>query len=229
MKITRVIITATVLSCISIAMFAVDEPEASAKKAPPLTAKQVSDKVQAFYDRTKTYQAKFNQTYKIKAHNKKKKSSGTVVFEKPGKMSWVYDKPNGNRVVSDGKILKVFEKDNKQMFKQKVGKSQYPAALAFLMGKGDLSKSFNLEVLDSTRMKFEGGYVLQGKPKESSPAYQKVLFYVDGPTSQVRRVLILDAQGNQNKFDFHTPKVNEKLDSKMFTFTPPKGTQVIEP
>ena len=97
------------------------------------------------------------------------------------------------------------------------------------MGSGDLTKSFNLKLLNSATMKYEGGHVLEGTPKEATPAYQKVLFYVDGPTSQVRRVIILDAQGNKNTFNFDRVMVNEKVDEKTFEFTPPQGTQVIKP
>jgi outer membrane lipoprotein carrier protein len=71
--------------------------------------------------------------------------------------------------------------------------------------------------------------VLEGTPKEATPAYQKVLFYVDGPTSQVRRVIILDAQSNRNTFNFEQVKVNEEVPPETFVFEPPKGTQIIKP
>lgn len=203
-----------------------DKPAQAATK---LTAEDVAAKVQAFYNQTKTFQASFAQVYKVKAYNQTKKSSGRVVFAKPGKMSWTYDTPNGNRVVSDGKVLKIYEKENNQMYETSVEKSQYPAALSFLMGQGDLAKSFNLKLLDAATLKWEGGHVLEGTPKEATPAYQKVLFYVDGPTSQVRRVIILDAQGNKNTFDFKSPVVNEDVPAETFVFDPPKGTQVIKP
>src|SRR5207244_2452713 len=98
-----------------------------------------------------------------------------------------------------------YEKDNEQMYESNVDKSQYPAALAFLMGEGKLTKDFTLKLLDATTMKFEGGFVLEATPKDATPAYQKLLMYVDGQTNQVRRVLILDAQGNRNRFDFIDP------------------------
>ncbi len=197
--------------------------------AAPPTAEEVALKVQKFYDSTKTFRAKFSQTYFIKVQNKKKESKGRVVFEKPGKMSFSYDEPNGNRVVSDGKIIKVYEKEAEQMYETVVQKSQYPAALAFLMGEGKLSKDFKLKLLDSSTMKFEGGFVLEGVPKEATPAYQKMLLYVDGQTSQVRRVLIIDAQSNRNRFDFSEPVVNKPVEAKEFEFTPPKGTKIVKP
>jgi outer membrane lipoprotein carrier protein len=206
----------------------------SSHAAPPAaaaapTALDVAARVQAFYDGTKTFQAAFTQSYFIKVQNKKKESRGRVAFEKPGKMSFVYDAPNGNRVVSDGKVIKVYERDAEQMYETPVAKSQYPAALSFLMGEGKLTKDFELRLLDPSTAKFEGGYVLEGTPKEATPAYQKMLLYIDGPTAQVRRALIVDAQGNRNRFDFANPTVNQPIDPSTFVFTPPKGTKIIRP
>jgi outer membrane lipoprotein carrier protein len=204
-------------------------PAASPKKpaAPELSANDLADRVQAFYDKTKTFKAGFEQRFWVRAYNRTKDSKGQVIFEKPGKMSWRYT--NGNRVVSDGKNIKVYEADNKQMYEQQMDKSQYPAALSFLIGGGNLKKSFKLQKLDATQMKFEGGHVLLGLPREPTPAYQKVLLYVDAGTYQVRRVLMLDAQGNKNRFDFVKPEVNRKAPPAEFEFRAPPGTQVIKP
>lgn len=205
-----------------------DAPKAEAAKSDP-KAEEIAKKVQTFYDSTKTFKADFKQEYTIKVQNVKKSSTGKVVFEKPGKMSWTYDAPNGNRVVSDGKTIKVYEKENEQMFETPVKNSQYPAALAFLMGTGNLTKDFSFRLLDATQMKFEGGQVLEGTPKEATPAYQKIILYVDTATSQVRRVLILDAQGNKNRFEFNSPVANQAVEKKEFEFTPPAGTKVVKP
>lgn len=201
----------------------------SARAATPPSADQVASRVQAFYNQTRAFQARFQQDYTVKAFNKRKRSVGTVSFERPGKMSWKYDEPNGNRVVSDGSILKVYEKNNNQLFEQPVNESQYPAALAFLMGRGDLKKSFRLRLLDAKRLRFEGGYVLEATPKNPTPAYQKVLMYVDAATAQVRRMLILDAQGNRNMFTFDNPVVNGRIPAAEFIFDAPKGVNVVRP
>ena len=201
---------------------------APAPAAAPNPADRIADRVQAFYDKTKTFKASFKQVYTAKAYNKEKVANGSVIFQKPGKMSWRYDN-NGNRIVSDGKLIKVYEKENKQMFEQPMAKSQYPAALAFLVGQGNLKQSFKLSQLDSKQMNFEGGFVLQGEPREATPAYQRMILYVDGATYQVRRVLLLDAQGNKNRFDFSGTQVNLPPPNGEFVFSPPAGTQVVRP
>jgi outer membrane lipoprotein carrier protein len=205
-------------------------PAAPAPQAAPQaeTDKQVA-KVQAFYDSTTSFFSPFTQEFFVKSHNVRKESKGKVTFAKPGKMAWDYENPAGNRVVSDGSILKVYEAANKQMFEQNVDKSQYPAALSFLTGTGKLSDSFTFMMYPGSAMNFPGGTVLVGSPKQANAAYTKVLFYVDSASNHVRRALIVDAQGNRNRFDFVEPKVNIPVDDGTFKLVPPAGTQVIKP
>ncbi|HLK40053.1 MAG TPA: outer membrane lipoprotein carrier protein LolA [Polyangiaceae bacterium] len=185
--------------------------------------------VQSFYDRSTTFRSDFQQKFWVKAYNREKSSRGHVTFSKPGKMDWVYEDPVGNRVVSDGSVIKVYEAGNKQMYEEPIDKSQYPAALSFLTGTGKLTDSFTFQLVSGAEMKFPGGYVLVGTPKQPTSAYSKVLFYVDAATSQVRRVMVIDGQGNRNRFDFVDPKVNEPVAPAQFSFTPPPGTSVIHP
>jgi len=203
--------------------------QATASALPAAQAQGVLTKVQTFYDKTTSFTSDFTQEFFVKSHNVKKQSKGKVTFAKPGKMHWEYSEPKDNRVVSDGVVLKVYEAANKQMFEQNVDKSQYPAALSFLVGGGKLGDTFAFELYEGAAMNFAGGQVLVGTPKVPSPAYQKVLFYIDTPTSQVRRVLIVDGQGNRNRFDFDNPKVNETIAPDRFKFVPPAGTQVVRP
>jgi outer membrane lipoprotein carrier protein len=208
-----------------------DESAAGVSDAPSaneLGTDEIAQRVQAFYDGAKTFQANFVQRYTIFAYNKQKQSKGRVAFVKPGKMSWRYTN-NSNRVVSDGRLLKVYEAENKQLYQQNVAKSPYPAALAFLLGEGKLKESFVLKKLNAQTLKFKGGYVLLATPREPTPAYQKMLLYVDGQTFQVRRVLLIDAQKNKNLFDFADPIVNVPIAASEFSFNPPSGTQIITP
>jgi outer membrane lipoprotein carrier protein len=93
--------------------------QTSAAPAGP-TAVEIADKVQNFYNQTKTYKADFKQEYFIKMHNNRQTSQGQVAFEKPGKMSWQYDQPNGTRVVSNGQELKIYQAAMQQMIVQPV-------------------------------------------------------------------------------------------------------------
>jgi outer membrane lipoprotein carrier protein len=214
---------AVVVSAVPIA-FATSLVAQPKPRTPAPSANDIATRVQKFYDKTRTYQASFVQRYHLRAYKKTKDSAGRVAFEKPGRMSWRYTN-NGNRIVSDGKTVKVYEAGNKQMYEQPMAKSQYPAALAFLVGGGKLKKELTLRKLSSAS--FPNGHVLEGVPKTPTPAYSKLLLFVDAGTHQVRRVLLLDTQGNRNRFDFSRPVLNRKLAQSEFAFRPPAGTQVI--
>jgi len=227
-----------VLLALALPLVATTSADVAFADAPPppapqaATAEQTRDavgKVQAFYDKTQTFSSEFTQEFWVKAYNQKKQSKGKVTIQKPGKMHWHYDDPKDNKVVSDGTTIKIYEAANKQMYEQNVDKSQFPAALSFLTGTGKLGDTFNFELFPGEKLAFPGGQVLVGTPKVPSPAYQKVLFYIDSATSQVRQVMVLDGQGNRNKFVFVNPRVNDPIAPEHFKFTPPAGTQIVKP
>ncbi|MDI1446337.1 outer membrane lipoprotein carrier protein LolA, partial [Polyangium sp. 6x1] len=185
---------------------------------------------QVFLDK-KTFFAKFKQEHTQKVAGTTKKSTGVFYFERPNKISFRYDAPSKNRIVSDGTTLKVYIGEDNQMFVQPVDKTEYPGALAFLMGKG-LGPSFSFVFHDKS--KFEGGPVLLGKPRQATPHYDSVYFYVDKALLEkkdpgvIRRVMLVDAQGNRNRFDFEGSTQPAAIDPAEFTFTPPPGTNVTQ-
>jgi outer membrane lipoprotein carrier protein len=217
------------LAALALSVPLVAGPSAAQAPVTPIggpSAEEIIGRVQGFYDKTKTFKSTFKQQFTANAHGKTKNDAGSVIFEKPGKMSWRYAS-NGNRIVSDGASIKIYEKENKQMHQLQLAKSQYSAALSFLTGQGKLKQDFKFSKQNANQMKFPTGYVLEGIPVQPNPAYQRVLFYIDAQTYQVRRVMLIDVQGNRNRFDFVTSEVNTKPAKGEFAFTPPPGTQVI--
>ena len=232
----RPFVALVLAATLAVMQSAVAPSAATAAEPTPMAATVTTDlvnRVQAFYDKSLTFTAHFDQEFTVKAYNTKNTSVGTVHFQKPGKMAWIYTTPADNRVVSNGTTVRVYEAANKQMFEQQVNGAQsgaqYPAALSFLLGRGKLSDAFNFEGFEGSQMKFEGGTVLVGTPKTPTPAYTKVLFYVDTASAQIRRVLILDAQGNRNSFVFSQVHVNVPVPATTFVFEPPPGTTIVRP
>lgn len=208
---------------------------AVASPAPPPTAQSPADLVAVQIDSVflekKTFSAKFKQEHTQKVAGVTKKSTGVFFFERPNKMSFRYDAPSKNRIVSDGQTLKVYIGEDNQMFVQSVDKTEYPGAFAFLMGKG-MAPSFSF--VFNEKAKFDGGPVLLGKPKQPTPHYESVMFYVDKVLLEkkdpgvIRRILIVDVQGNRNRFDLEGATQPEKIDPAEFTFTPPPGTNITQ-
>jgi outer membrane lipoprotein-sorting protein len=207
----------------------VDGPKLAPAK--PGTADFVAEEVDAIFKPIGRFRAGFKQRYTAKIAGTTKNSSGTVAVERPGKLSFRYQDPNKNRVVSDGVTLKIYEQDNQQMFVRTVAGTEYPGALAFILGKG-LRDNFTFSFNQKT--KWEGGPVLVGEPRVPNPGYTKVLFYIDeallrkGDPGCVRRVLVIDAQGNRNQFDFVAVERPASLPAGEFVFEPPPGTTLVK-
>ncbi len=201
-----------------------------------VTPESVAGLVQSFYDQTKSLEATFHQTYFNRLYDKYDRSQGIVRFQKPGKMRWDYAKPNGKVLVSNGKRMLVYEpgegSEKGQVFERAMGDSELPQALSFLTGTGKLAADFTFRLLDAKQQGFAAGYVLELMPKKPSTHYERILFFVDGDRARaglVHRVLIVDAAGNRNRFDFSGLRFNRVVDSKPFEWQPPAGTRRVQP
>lgn len=175
-----------------------------------LSVTQAVANVQAFYDKVSTYNATFRQHYVMRLMNTSVDSDGTVTFARPGKMNWSYFHPPGNRVVVNGRNVWVRQASSNQTY---ATQAQVPAALSFLTGSGQFASSFHFTLAPIT---FPGGYVLAGTPVAPTPQFRTALFWVDAQTSQIRRVTLVDAQGNHNQFDFTGVTVNTSVPAQTF-------------
>jgi outer membrane lipoprotein carrier protein len=109
--------------------------------------------------------------------------------------------------------------------------AQLPQAMAFLMGTGRLADDFTFRLLDPAREGFPSGDVLELKPKQPSPHYDRILFYVERTPALrglVRRLLIIDGSGNRNRFDFSAFKFNSNVGGSQFAWKPPPGTRTLK-
>jgi outer membrane lipoprotein carrier protein len=147
-----------------------------------------------------------------------------MFLQRPGKMSWRYDPPSRNRVVCDGVTITVYDGENQQYTQQPFANSEYPGALGFLTGDGIL-KHFVFTFHDKAN--FPGGKVLIGRPIHPTPWYNSVLFYVDESTAHIRRVVIIDAQGNRNRYDFES-LAEGPIESSEFVWSPPDGATLVK-
>ena len=206
-------------------------PPASDAGAVALSpAAALAKQIDAIYADKKTFSAKFKQEYVLKVSNQTKTSSGVVFIERPNKISFRYDAPNKNRIVSDGKTLKVYIAEDNQMIEKPVENSQYPGAFGFLMGNG-ISSSFTFTINDKAAWK--DGPVLQGKPTSPTPDYEAATFFLNkalldkSDPGAIARVSLTDAQGNKNRFDLSDATRPATIDPGEFLFTAPAGTNII--
>ena len=194
-----------------------------------LDVKAVVAEVQKRYDGAADFRARFTQTLTSSALGRKTNSAGEVMFKKPGRMRWDYEKPEKSSYITDGGgVLWLYEPDDKQAFKQKLESSQLPAALSFLTGKGKLATEFDIVFASKSSYGGPGDYLLSLSPKAPQAQIKALLFVVDPRTFDVRESVITDGQGNVNDLVFADIRVNTRVPDALFKFTPPAGTRVID-
>jgi len=185
------------------------------------TAQQVASWVQAFYENCRSLRANFVQKHHARVQGTKKVQRGRLALKKRGKLSFRY--ASGDRVVSNGKRVVVYRKKQKTAYRGKADASLYATGFSFLMGKGRLQKAFRFRLLASKKP----GYVLLATPRKPSPLLTMMVLYVDKKTHQVRRLMLVDAQGNTNRFVLSNIRINRKIGNKEFVFRPPRGTKIV--
>ncbi len=205
-----------------------------------LGAREVAALVQSFYDQSTSFQADFRQQQYTKVHDRTERASGRVVFEKPGKMRWDYDAPNGQVFVSDGTKLLVYQPPDEgerhgQLIERAMDEHQLPQAFSFLTGTGRLDRDFRFRLLNARREGFRDGYVLELRPRVPTPQYERVLFFVrivergERRAGIIQRVLIIDSSGNRNRFDFRNMRFPGDIPDSRFRYRPPAGTRRVRP
>jgi outer membrane lipoprotein carrier protein len=208
------------------------QPAAAATAVAPPAARldvhAVVERVQKRYDGASDFRARFAQTLTNAAFGRKTSLSGEVLFKKPGRMRWNYDKPEPKTYVADGTTLWLYEPEDKQAFKQDLKSSQLPAALAFLTGQGKLASEFEVAFARDTPYGTPGDYVLALSPRQPQAQVKSILFIVDPASFNVRESVITDAQGNVNDLLFSDIRVNTGVSDATFRWSPPAGVRVID-
>src|SRR5512138_988883 len=175
---------------------------------PSADATRLAAKVQGFYERTKDLRARFSQTYTYAGFGRRQASSGTLEVKKPGKMRWDYEKPAKKTIAVSGSRLVQYEPEENQAYvDDHFDASAMSAAVAFLLGKGDLAREFDLGI-DAT-----GALLLH--PKQPDPRVDVIALTVsdDGQVTQTR---VVDGSGNVNEVKFSDVKRNVGLPDSAF-------------
>jgi outer membrane lipoprotein carrier protein len=212
---TAVVIIAT---CVSFAT-----PLAQAGKE---TAEQLAGRIQARYDVIRDFEASFVQTYQGGLLRTKTTEQGTVAVKRPGRMRWVYTKPERKEFVSNGERIYSYIPADKQVIVSPMPAGEQTTPALFLTGRGHLVRDFRAEFAEVPGAA-PGTLGLKLVPKKSDPEFEWLMIAVDPATLQLQQLVALDRQGGQSSFTFTNLKENRNLSDKIFDFQIPRGVDVI--
>lgn len=206
-------------------------PAAPAAQATPAAAASVAQapalggllgKVQAFYERTTDFKATFRQVVRTRSPRRTFTRSGTVWFQRPGRMRWDYQVPDRVHYVSDGEVLWSYDVEDGVAYRLPVKDSELFQALGFLTGASRLADAFTAA---EQPVNTAGLVPVLLTPRVPTSSYQSITLFVDPATGETRETEVLDPVGNVSHVRFEDPSFG-KLPSSGFTFTVPDGVRV---
>jgi outer membrane lipoprotein carrier protein len=211
---------ATVLVCSALAAAA---PDAQSGKE---TAEQLAARIQTRYDAIRDFEADFVQTYQGGLLRTKTTEQGTVAIKRPGRMRWVYTKPERKEFVSNGERIYSYIPRDKQVIVSPMPEDDQTTPALFLTGRGHLVRDFTAEFTEVPGAA-AGTVGLKLVPKKTDPEFEWLMLAVNPATLQIQQLIALDRQGGQSSFVFTNLKENRNLSDKMFDFQIPRGVDVI--
>lgn len=188
------------------------------------SAEAVAAALQAKYDRIRDFSADFTQQYESGVLKRKVTERGKVQVKKPGRMRWDYTHPEKKVFVSDGSQIYLWVPEDNQVTVSPVPKQdEATTAVLFLVGKGNLTRDFNVSFLPKAP---EGTYGLRLDPRLPERDYDWLEIVVDQKTLEIRSLTAADRQGGQSTFLLSNFKENIGVSDKTFAFSIPRGADV---
>lgn len=175
---------------------------------------------QTFTKSTQSGRANFEQVVFDARGKPIQRTNGSLIFVRPGKFRFQYDKP-AQVIVGDGKKVSFFDQDLNQVTVKKFEQAFSSTPAALLAGKGDIENAFTLVASGEA----DGLVWLDAIPRQKDAGIEK--FRLGFAKGQLAAMELNDAFGNRTRLKFSTFERNSKVDGKEFIFVPPKGADVI--
>jgi len=204
----------------------------SAFAGAPIPMADLPDAIQKKYDDMGTFTASFVQELTNVSSGEVEIRNGSIWFKQPSLVRWETKMPEKEILVLGPEEAWDYFEDEGLAFKYRVsGLLDSKTILRFISGQANIKEDFYIktqwEGADQVRRKWGKGYViLQLTPKEPEPGMVQAYIGVEPDTGLLRQVMIVDFYGNGNEIRLSDVKTSVDIDPKLFTFTPPKGTQI---
>ena len=207
--------------------------EVNSVELPEDTAERVQNRI----DKIQSLSFNFHQQTKGEMTGRPRRGAGKAVFLKndnKSRMRWDYSSPDKQILVSDGVVFSMYFDNLKQMIVTPAENLNKDLTYSFFTGKGNLKKDFHILPPDEkTGINTEEFQIIKLIPKQPHSQVQDVHVWVT-KSSLIRRMNIRDLFGTITVLNFSDIEVDtligtdEKILQSLFSFIPPKDTEIIE-
>ncbi len=209
---------------------------ASIQDEPSKKTDKIISALQDKYEALESLQASFEQKNELKSLGRTTTSSGSLSWQKPGKLHMEYAKPEKQVLVSNGNQFWLYTARLNQVMVSKTGGLGFGATpLLFLSGKGNLKKNFQVTVEEVGIARRSGGIWKAGQPhrirlepKSKSASFRRMWIEVEPEEFTILTLAYIDNIGNKSHLRFSNVKENVKIAREEFEFVVPPNVEVLQ-
>jgi outer membrane lipoprotein carrier protein len=180
------------------------------------------EKLNEFFTQVDTMQAAFTQQVIDDKGKVRQSSSGNVFLLRPGKFRWEYAAPDKHEIVADGKNVWVYDVELDQVTVKPMDKALSSAPVGMLTQKQPVEKQFEVQDMEADGSTLEW-FRLTPKKQDSDFTTMDLGISATG----VEEMILGDKFGQQTYIKFEGLRTNIDIDKSRFSFTPPKGVDVV--
>lgn len=187
-----------------------------------LTYASAIDSLRSFVQQAHTFKAVFSQTLLDKNLQVMQEASGTMMFERPGKFRWVYEKPYQQLIVGDGSRVWFYDQDLNQVTVRQLDLAIGSSPAALLAGSSTIERDFELTDIDvQDDMEW-----LEATPRAKESTFELIRMGFS-KAGELREMVLRDNFGQFTLLVFTDLDANPDLSPDLFQFAPPEGADVI--
>ena len=143
-------------------------------------------------------------------------------------MRWEYQKPEEKLFIADGKDSYLYTPQDRQVMVQPFSLSDmHSTPLEFLLGTGDISRSFVLSWESEFKPKSESSLMIRLTPRKNESEYSFLVLELDRSNYEIHGIIMREPSGNTSRFEFTDILINVKVNNKDFQFKVPKGVEEV--
>jgi len=175
----------------------------------------------AFAQNLHSLSGNFNQTVYDANGRSCQTARGALALQAPRQFRWDTQAPYKQVIVADGKKVWIYDPELEQVTVRDQGTQEAHSPLTVLTDLSQLDRDFKAsEQGDRDGLQW---LRLVSRAKDPQFEYADIGFANDAP----RRMIFKDTLGNRTEIVFTDWQRNPQLPAGTFTFTPPKGTDVV--
>lgn len=179
------------------------------------------DRLDAFAHDLHSLTGSFSQTVYDANGRRGDTAQGTLALKAPRQFRWQTDAPYKQLIVADGNKVWVYDLELEQVTVRDQGSQEAQSPLTVLTDLSQLDRDFKA----SEQGERDGLQWLRLTSRAKDPQFEYADIGFDG--NAPRRMVFKDTLGNRTEIVFTDWQRNPSLPPTTFTFTPPKGTDVV--